>query len=81
MPSAPFTIDVPEAAIIDLKNRLSAVRWPCSIDDESWGDGASVSFMLRLADHWLNRFDWRLQERRLNRLPQFIATISMPSLA
>jgi pimeloyl-ACP methyl ester carboxylesterase len=45
------------------------------MDDESWDEGASLSFMRRLADHWLNRFDWRLQERRLNRLPQFMATI------
>lgn len=75
MPLVPFTIAVPDAVIVELRNRLSAVRWPNSIDDESWDDGASLSFMRRLADHWLNRFDWRLQERRLNRLPQFMATI------
>ena len=75
MPPVPFTIDVPDAALEDLKNRLSATRWPRSIDDEGWDDGASLAFMRRLADHWQNRFDWRLQERRLNRLPQFMATI------
>jgi pimeloyl-ACP methyl ester carboxylesterase len=75
MPSVPFTIEVPDAAIEDLQNRLSRTRWPHAIEDESWDDGASLSFMRRLADHWQNRFDWRLQERRLNRLPQFLATI------
>lgn len=75
MPPIPFTIDVPDDAIGDLRNRLSATRWLRSIDDESWDDGASLSFIRRLADHWLNRFDWRLQERRLNQLPQFMATI------
>ncbi|MEG8041996.1 epoxide hydrolase [Sphingomonas sp. LR59] len=75
MPPVSFTIDVPDAALEDLQNRLSATRWPGSIDDESWDDGASLAFMRRLADHWQNRFDWRLQERRLNRMPQFMATI------
>lgn len=75
MPLVPFTINIPDSAVADLHSRLAAVRWPCSIDDESWDDGASLSFMRRLADHWLYRFDWRLQERRLNRLPQFTATI------
>ncbi len=75
MPPVPFTIDVPDAAIVELQDRLSAVRWPSSIDDDSRDDGASLSFMRRLADHWLNRFEWRLQERRLNRLPQFMTTI------
>lgn len=75
MPPVPFTINIPASAITELQNRLSEVRWPCSIDDESWEDSASLSFMRRLVDQWLNRFDWRLQERRLNRLPQFMATI------
>lgn len=75
MPPVPFTINLPFSAIADMQSWLSAVRWPSSIDDESWDDGASLSFMRRLADHWLYRFDWRLQERRLNRLPQFMATI------
>jgi pimeloyl-ACP methyl ester carboxylesterase len=75
MPPVPFTIDIPGSAIADLQSRLSAVRWPCAIDDDSWDDGASLSFMRRLAEHWLHRFDWRLQEQRLNRLPQFLARI------
>ncbi|WP_419695830.1 epoxide hydrolase family protein [Mesorhizobium muleiense] len=44
-------------------------------DDESWADGANLQFMQRLSHHWLHNFDWRAQEERLNRLPQFIATI------
>jgi pimeloyl-ACP methyl ester carboxylesterase len=30
--------------------------------------------MQRLCHHWLHDFDWRAQEQRLNRLPQFVAT-------
>jgi pimeloyl-ACP methyl ester carboxylesterase len=70
-----FEIDIPEARIEDLKLRLRNTRWPASLDAEQWDDGASLDFVRRLADHWLNRFDWRAQETRLNRLPQFRATI------
>lgn len=75
MPALPFTIDVPEVALDDLRHRLRAVRWPCSIDEDSWDDGASLAFMRRLAEYWLNQFDWRMQERRLNRLPHFMTMI------
>ena len=71
----PFTIRIPDEAIADLHRRLRAIRWPTSLDDESWDDGASLSFLRRLADHWLHRFDWRVQEQRLNRLPQYLATV------
>lgn len=75
MTGRPFTIHVPDAAIEDLKTRLRGIRWPDSLDDESWDDGAALAFVRRLADHWLHRFDWRAQEERLNRLPQGIMTV------
>jgi pimeloyl-ACP methyl ester carboxylesterase len=71
----PFKINVPDDQIEDLKRRLRATRQPASIDAEGWDDGASLAFMRRLTDHWLNRFDWRAHEARLNRLPQYLATI------
>lgn len=71
MPVFPLTIEIPDAALEDLQRRLRTMRWPCSIDDDGWDDGASVSFMQELADYWLNQFDWRAQEQRLNELPHF----------
>lgn len=75
MTARPFQISIPDSAIRDLRARLEAVRWPTSIDPDNWEDGASLSFMKRLADHWLHRFDWRSQEARLNRLPNQIMTV------
>lgn len=70
-----YRIDVPEAALHDLRDRLAAARWPASIDVDGWEDGTSLAFMERLVDHWLHRFDWRTQEERLNRLPNRMMTI------
>lgn len=71
----PFAIDIPDRAVDDLRERLFATRWPKALDGDTWEDGASLAFMRRLVDHWANRFDWRAQEAKLNRLPQFMATI------
>jgi pimeloyl-ACP methyl ester carboxylesterase len=70
-----FAIRIADEAIQDLHERLQTIRWPASFRDESWEDGASLSFVKRLANHWLHQFDWREQEERLNRLPQFMATV------
>lgn len=60
----------------DLQRRLRATRWPAGLDSGSWEDGASLSFVRRLVEHWLCGFDWRAQEQRLNRLPDYMATVT-----
>src|SRR5687768_8778085 len=71
----PFTIHVADEAVESLRARLRNIHWPSTFDEVGWADGASLSFMRRLAEYWRDRFDWRVQERRLNRLPQYVASI------
>jgi pimeloyl-ACP methyl ester carboxylesterase len=71
----PFTIAITDEALLDLKNRLSMVRWPKALDDASWEDGTSLTFLHRLLDQWKNRFNWRAEEARLNHLPQFMGSV------
>jgi epoxide hydrolase len=70
----PFTIDVPQAELDDLRERLERTRWP----DELPGDGdygVRQSYIRGLADHWQTDFDWRALEARLNGYPQFTTEI------
>ena len=75
MTSRPYRIAIPDAALHDLHDRLKRARWPASLDAEGWEDGAGLAFMKRLVDHWQNRYDWREQEARLNRLPNRMMTV------
>lgn len=70
-----FRIDISAEQIEDLRRRLRATRLPSSLDADQWNDGASLVFTRRMAEYWLDRFDWRAQEARLNRLPQYLATV------
>ena len=70
-----FNISISDAALEDLRGRLERVRWPVSLAHDDWEDGVDLSFMERLRDHWLDRYDWREHEERLNRLPNQIATV------
>jgi Epoxide hydrolase N terminus len=75
MPMRPFHSHVPQPVLDDLRARLQCVRWPGSVNIDSWEEGTSLSFMKRLVDYWLTRFDWRAQESRLNGLHQKMASI------
>jgi hypothetical protein len=71
MQSVPFTIDVPDAALSDLKLRLSLTKWPDEIGEGSWEYGTPLALVKTIVEHWRDRFDWRKAEHSLNQLPQF----------
>jgi microsomal epoxide hydrolase len=65
-----FEIAAPEEALQDLALRLRAARLPCDSADE-WDAGISPVYLREVVTYWLDRFDWRAQERLLNRFRQF----------
>ena len=70
-----FNISISDAAVEDLRGRLERVRWPVSLAHDDWEDGVNLSFMMRLRDYWLDQYDWRVHEERLNRLPNRMVTL------
>ena len=70
----PFTIAIPDAAIADLRQRLENTRFPDVVNND-WSHGQKPEFIRELASQWLNDFDWRAWESRLNAYPQFTTAI------
>jgi pimeloyl-ACP methyl ester carboxylesterase len=71
----PFTIKFESSEIIQLKDRIAAMRWPDQVDDSDWNYGANLAYMKELADYWATDFNWELQEERLNQYPNYQVTI------
>ncbi len=71
----PFSIDVPDAVLEDLQDRLSRARFPDELDGAGWTYGTSLAYLRELVAYWRDEFDWREQERRLNRFDQFKTNI------
>jgi pimeloyl-ACP methyl ester carboxylesterase len=67
----PFHVEIPDAALEDLRRRLAAVRWPSKelVTDRS--QGVQLATMQELARYWASDYDWRRCEAKLNALPQF----------
>jgi pimeloyl-ACP methyl ester carboxylesterase len=71
----PFRVDMPEDAIVDLRRRVMATRFP---DKETVADssqGAQLAKMQELMRYWGTDYDWRKAEAKLNALPQFMTNI------
>jgi pimeloyl-ACP methyl ester carboxylesterase len=71
----PFRIDVPQADLDDLRDRLRRTRWPDELPGVGWTRGVPLAYLKELAAYWADGYDWRKQEARLNQLPQFTTTI------
>ena len=71
----PFRIDVPEAALVDLRRRIADTQWPEkeTVADES--QGVPLATMQELARYWATDYDWRKCEAKLHALPQFMTEI------
>jgi pimeloyl-ACP methyl ester carboxylesterase len=71
----PFRIDVPQADLDELRDRLARTRWPEEIPGVGWSRGVPLGYLKGLADYWQTGYDWRKQEAELNEVPQFITEI------
>ena len=71
----PFRIDIPQADLDDLRDRLARTRWPDEIPGAGWDYGIPLDYTRELAEYWRTSYDWRVHERQLNEFPQFTTTI------
>src|ERR1700712_1467233 len=71
----PFRVDIPQAELDDLQQRLANTRWPGEVSDAGWSRGVPLEYLKELAEYWRTSFDWRAAEAKLNQFPQFTTTI------
>ena len=71
----PFRIDISQADLDDLRNRLAAARWPDELPGVGRGRGIPLDELRDLAEYWRTGYDWRAAEARLNAYPQFVTEI------
>jgi pimeloyl-ACP methyl ester carboxylesterase len=71
----PFHVHISREALIDLKRRVNATRWPDKETVPDPSQGAQLSRLKPLLQYWGSNYDWRKAEAQLNALPQFTTSI------
>lgn len=71
----PFTVNISEDVLNDLKNRIQNTRWPGEPEGSGWHFGTSEKYLKELTDYWLNEYDWKKYEEQLNQYPQYLADV------
>jgi microsomal epoxide hydrolase len=74
----PFVIDIPDAKLDAIYQRVRAFDWPHwkePADSGDWRYGPPAAYMRDLCRHWTEHYDWRHHERRMNAVPNFLTNI------
>jgi pimeloyl-ACP methyl ester carboxylesterase len=71
----PFRLDISDADVDDLRERIRRTRWSTEVPGQGWTRGVPVDYLKQLAAYWADGYDWRKQEARLNEWPQFTTEI------
>jgi len=71
----PFSVEVLEEDLVDLRKRIAATRWPEkeTVADET--QGVQLATIQELARYWGSDYDFGRVEARLSAFPHFITAI------
>src|SRR5690348_11310484 len=71
----PFRVEIDQADVDYLHDRLDRARWPGELPGAGWSRGVPLAWLKELAGYWRTGYDWRASEARLNQYPQFTTEI------
>ena len=71
----PFVIDIPQADLDDLDNRLARTRYPTPAPGDDWTYGVPNHYLQEMVAQWRGEFDWRAHEARMNEFPHYLTDI------
>ena len=71
----PSEVAIPDEQLAELRRRITATRWPSKelVGDRS--QGVQSTTLQALTRYWVEEYDWRKTEAKLNALPQFMTEI------
>jgi microsomal epoxide hydrolase len=75
-PLSPITIHVEDDVLDDLRRRLESTRLPVDAGNEDWYYGVPATYLRQLVDYWINEFDWRAAEARINQYEHYRVDVS-----
>jgi microsomal epoxide hydrolase len=67
----PFQYHVSDAVLEEIRSRVANYPWHEMPDDGGWEYGTNMDYLKELCAYWVDGFDWRAQESRINSFNHF----------
>jgi pimeloyl-ACP methyl ester carboxylesterase len=72
---SPYTIDISDERLTAIRTKVEAYDWSQLPDIGGWTAGVGLDDLKRLVSYWLDSYNWRSAEHRLNKLCNFTTDV------
>ena len=70
-----FKVEMSEETLQNIYSKVKNYPWHEMPDDGGWAYGANLDYMKDFSNYWINKFDWRKTEQKINKFKNFKTNI------
>ena len=67
----PFKVEISDKQIDEILKKVDSYPWHEMPDDGGWEYGTNLDFMMDFCDYWVNKYDWRKEENKINQFTHY----------
>jgi len=71
----PFKINISNKIIENINKKVSEYPWHEMPDDGGWAYGTNLEYMKEISKYWVDKFDWKSVEEKINKFQNFKSNI------
>jgi len=71
----PFEIKISKETLKDIYTKVDKYPWHEMPDDGGWNYGTNFDYMKEISKYWIDKFDWRKTEEKINKFQNFKSNI------
>ena len=71
----PFKINISKKIIEDINKKVVEYPWHEMPDDSGWAYGTNLEYMKEISKYWVDKFDWKSLEEKINKFQNFKSNI------
>jgi len=71
----PFKINISNKIIEDINKKVVEYPWHEMPDDGGWAYGTNLEYMKEISKYWVDKFDWKSVEEKINKFQNFKSNI------
>ena len=72
----PFEIKISKETLKDIYTKVDKYPWHEMPDDGGWNYGTNFDYMKEISKYWIDKFDWRKTEEKINKFQNFKSNIN-----
>ena len=71
----PFKVEISDKFLKNIYSKVKNYPWHEMPDDGGWAYGTNLNYMKEISKYWIEKFDWRKTEEKINKFQNFKSNI------